>query len=71
MWAVGSWPEGLVSGASETSKEAVIKVQATGGAKRSVGASDVGRADPCGSQSLGTQSWEGEAPKRGRGGEGR
>ena len=66
----GKLAEGLESGASETSKEAMIKVQATGGAERSVGARDAGRADPCGSQSLGTRSQEEKAQNRG-GGEGR
>lgn len=67
MWAVGSWPEGLEPGASETSKEAMIMVQATGGAKRSVGARDVGRADPCGSQSLGLRVGRGRHQREGVG----
>lgn len=63
---VGSWTEGPEPGASETSTEATVKVQATGGAEGSVGARDAGRADRCGSQPLGTQGWEEEA-QRGRG----
>lgn len=63
---VGSWTEGPEPGASETSTEATVKVQATGGAEGSVGARDAGRAGRCGSQPLGTQGWEEEA-QRGRG----
>lgn len=62
---MGSWTEVPEPGDSKTSKEATIKVQATGEAERGGFGGRLGGRPPH-SQPLVTQRWEEEAQKRSR-----